>query len=316
MASLLPEAPLPGAPPETRRPKELRVRPTQYARLRSLLRERRRRRPDAAAVIGFIITAGVILAAAGAPWLAAHDPGEADLDRRLLPPAPLGGDPDHPLGTDPLGRDLLSRTLYGARTSLGIAVLTTTLAMLVGVPSGLIAGYFQGWLDTVWMRVSDIFLTVPTVLLAMALVAVAGRSTLILVVALSLTRWMSFARLARNETLRLREREFVTAARALGAPAGRLMFRHLLPNMGSSLAVLYTSSLTRVIFIESSLAFLGLGIQPPTPTWGAMVEAGRPYLATAWWAAVVPGLAIVIATLGINLVGDWLRDHLDPRFPV
>lgn len=276
---------------------------------------RRRRRVDLGAVLGVVLVAAVLAMAALAPWLTQHDPTKNNLSRRLMAPpwTAAKSHPDHPLGTDALGRDLLSRILYGSRASLAIGMAATTLAALIGVALGLITGYFGGWIDKVIMRLADIQLAFPGILLALAVLAVLGPSTVNLIIVLALSHWVTFARLVRGEVMALKGRDFVAAARALGASDLRVMFQHLLPNLVTSLTVTFTVSLTRLIIAESSLSFLGFGVQPPTPTWGGMLGDGRSYLARAWWVSTLPGVALLITVMGINLLGDWLRDKFDPR---
>lgn len=265
--------------------------------------------------LGSVFVLLVVFAAAFAPLLARHEPTKTNLGRRLM--APVWTDarshPEHPLGTDSLGRDLLSRILYGARASLGIGLAATSLAGLVGITSGLLTGYYGGWVDRIIMRVADVQLAFPGILLALAVLAVLGPSTVNLIIVLALSHWVTFARLVRGEVMALKFRDFVTSAMALGASDLRVIMRHLIPNLVTSLTVIFTVSLTRMIIAESSLSFLGFGVQPPTPTWGGMLGDGRGYLARAWWVSTIPGFALLITVLGINLMGDWIRDKFDPR---
>ena len=224
-----------------------------------------------------------------------------------------GGDRGHPLGTDTLGRDVLSRLLYGARVSLVVGLTAVAVAGAIGVALGLVAGYYRGWLDDLLMRVGDIHLAFPVLLLGVALLSVLGASLVNLILVLAVSGWVTYARIVRGETLSLVEREFVAAARALGAGDGHVIWRHILPNVWPPIIVVATFSVARMIIAEASLSFLGLGIPPPAPSWGAMLDEGRNYITTGWWLALFPGLAILILVLGINLVGDWLRDLLDPR---
>ena len=266
------------------------------------------------ATVGFVIIAAVILAALLAPLLAPHDPIEQSLTRATLPPFwQARGSLDAPLGTDQFGRDVYSRILYGARISLSIGVLAALLGAAVGVTAGVLAGFYRGKVDMVVMRFVDLNLAFPLILLALAVAAILGPSLRNLVFVMALTTWMIYARVVRGITLSLREREFVQAARAVGATNGRIMFRHILPNLLAPVMVIFTLELARVILMESALSFLGLGVPPPTPTWGRMLAEGRSFLTVAPWIATFPGLAISITVLGVNFLGDGLRDLLDPR---
>jgi peptide/nickel transport system permease protein len=269
---------------------------------------------DAGAVAGLVVVMATVVVATVAPALAPGDPVKNNLLDRLTPPMWMtGGSTEHPLGTDTLGRDVASRLVYGARVSLVVGFAAVVIAGMVGVALGLLAGYYRGWLDDVLMRIGDIQLAFPVLVLAVAVLAVVGSSLSSLVLVLGVTGWITYARIVRGETLSLREREFVDAARALGARDGWILWHHVLPNVLPPLVVVATFSLARVIVAEASLAFLGLGMPAPTPSWGAMLDEGRNYLTTGWWLALFPGLAILVLVLGINVVGDWLRDALDPR---
>jgi peptide/nickel transport system permease protein len=249
------------------------------------------------------------------PWaLAPFEPAAQDTAQRLRPP--LWRDAAgrrHLLGTDHLGRDILSRVIHGARVSLVIAVAAVGIAASLGLALGLAAGYFGGWVDDTVMRAADVLLALPFILLAIALVAVLGPSLATLMGVLGVTGWVATARVVRAQALALRAREFVEAARALGAGHPRILLRHLLPNALAPATVIAALEVGRMILLESALSFLGLGAPPPTPTWGGMLADGRVYLATAWWLATFPGLAILLTVLGVNLVGDWLRETFDPR---
>lgn len=225
----------------------------------------------------------------------------------------LGPSLDHPLGTDQLSRDILSRILYGARISLSIGFLAVAISVTLGAVLGAVAGYLGGWVDTLTMRFVDMVLAFPRVVLLIVLVALFEPSIFLLVAALALTQWPSTTRIVRGEILALREREFAEAARALGFSTPRIIFRHLLPNALAPIIVAATLGIGNTIVLEAGLSFLGLGVQPPTPSWGTMVADGRDYLLTAWWIATFPGLAIVAVVLGFNLVGDGIRDAMDPR---
>lgn len=256
-------------------------------------------------------------AALAAPQIAPWDPGRQMLTKRLRPPAwQTRGLWEHPLGTDHLGRDILSRIVHGGRISLGVGLSAVTLSCLIGVSLGLVAGFYGGRADALIMRVVDVFLAIPYILLAMGVVFALGPSLLNVILVMAVTRWVQFARVVRADVLSIREREFVSGARARGNRSGRLLLRHVLPNALTPIIVVATLELAFMIIYESALSFLGLGVQPPTPTWGWMLADGRNYLATAWWLATLPGLAIMLSVLAVNLLGDWLRDTLDPRLKV
>lgn len=249
-----------------------------------------------------------------APLIAPHSPFEQDIANRLVPPAWMAtGTPDHLLGTDQLGRDLLSRIIYGARVSLIAASATVLLASLVGIFLGLIAGFFGGWWDEVIMRIVDTQLSFPFVLLAILLAAFLGPSLTNMVIALVIASWAVYARIARGSVLEVREREYVHAARAIGAGSRHILARHILPNITAPLLTIGSLEVGRVIIVEATLSFIGLGVQPRTPAWGSMLYQGREYMSTAWWLTVIPGAVITITVLGANLLGDWVRDTLDPR---
>jgi ABC-type dipeptide/oligopeptide/nickel transport system permease subunit len=263
---------------------------------------------------GGVVLALVLVVAIAAPLLAPHDVTAFDLLHRLSPPAwDAGGSWTHPFGTDPLGRDVLSRVIHGARTSLGIAGIAMLIAAALGILLGLLSGYAGSWADALIMRLADIQLSFPYLLLAIAVMALLRPSLINLVVVLVLRSWVVYARLIRVVTLSVREREFVTAARALGGGGARVVFRHIAPNVVGPSIVVSSFQLAELIIVESSLSFLGLGIQPPTPSWGSMVSEGRAYVSSAWWLAAFPGFAIVLTVLGANLTGDALRRALDPR---
>lgn len=271
-------------------------------------------RRDLPALAGLGVIAAAVVVAAFAPALAPSDPVKNRLLDRLTPPMwAQGGSARHPLGTDTLGRDVLSRLLHGARISLIVGLAAVLVAGVVGVGLGLVAGYRGGWADDLLMRLGDIQLAFPVLLLGVVVIAVLGASLVNMILVLGASGWVTYARIARGETLSLKERDFVAAARALGAPARHVVARHLLPNVLPSLMVVTTFSVARTIIAEASLSFLGLGLPPPTPSWGAMLDEGRNYITTGWWLALFPGLAILLLVLAINLCGDWLRDALDPR---
>jgi len=259
------------------------------------------------AMAGGAIVLGMFVLALIAP-LVARDPGAIDIARRLL--APGWG---HPLGTDDLGRDVLSRIFYGARISLLVGFVAVGISTLIGIVLGAIAGYYGRWADACIMRFVDIMLCFPTFFLILAVIAFLEPSIWNIMIIIGLTSWMGVARLVRAEFLSLRERDFVLAARALGARDSRIIFRHILPNALSPVLVSATLGVAGAILTESALSFLGIGVQPPTPSWGNMLIAGKQTLGTAWWLSVFPGLAILVTVLGYNLLGEGVRDALDPR---
>ncbi|MGM9967567.1 MULTISPECIES: ABC transporter permease [unclassified Rummeliibacillus] len=264
--------------------------------------------------VGLLVIFIVILTAILAPVLAPFNPNEIDPEKMLVPPFwSEGGSIEHLLGTDNLGRDILSRILYGSRVSLLVGISSVVLAGILGVFIGLISGYYGGFLDTILMRIVDAFLAIPNILFALVFLAVFGPSVVTLIFVLGITNWVSYARIVRGETLSVKEREFVKAARAIGVKNMMIIMRHILPNVISSFIVISTLSVATTIIMEASLSFLGLGIQPPTVSWGGILSDGRDYLATSWWLATFPGLAITITVLAIIFLGDWLRDILDPR---
>ncbi|MDQ7844161.1 MAG: ABC transporter permease [Armatimonadota bacterium] len=278
-------------------------------------RRRLRRYPVAAAAL--VALAAVVLVAAGADWVAPYPPLKQEIAGRLAPPSWLpGGRAGHLFGTDQLGRDILSRVIFGARISLTVAVLAVGLAASVGIVLGVVSGYYGGWADRVLARLADIQLAFPTMLLVITLIAMVGPSLVNLIAALGIGGWASYFRMARAQVLTLRETEYVLAARCVGVPDLAIAFRHVLPNALSPLIVLASFSMAQVIILESALSFLGLGVQPPTPTWGGMLSDSRDYLSLAWWLAAFPGAALTVTVLAINVLGDWLRDMLDPRLVV
>ena len=265
-------------------------------------------------VFGFVLVLTLVVCAVFAPHVATHDPLEQDILARLTPPAFLaGGDPAYLLGTDQLGRDLFSRIVHGARISLMIGLLAVFVSMIIGVLLGLMAGYFGGKIDATVDFMVNAMLAFPFILLAMTLVIVLGASMENIILALGLSNWPIFARVTRIETMKLREQEFVLAAIAQGLGQLRIILKHILSNLAAPILVIATVEIARAIIRETFLSFLGLGIQPPTPSWGLMLAEGRDYMLTLWWLSTLPGLAIFLAALGINLVGDALRDLLDPR---
>jgi len=283
------------------------------ARGAAATRARRRWRvpPLIALCLAFLLL--LTLAAIFAPLLTAQDPLKQSLALRNRPPAWVaGGSTAHLFGTDNLGYDIFSRVLYGARISLGIGVIATVIGALIGTLLGLIAGFFRGTAEWLIMLVVDAQLATPFLVIAIAAIAAFGKGLPILIALAGISGWMLFARACRSTVLSLREREFVSAARALGATDGRILFRHILPNIWSVILVIITIDLRRIILFEATLSFLGLGVQPPQPSWGSMIDKGREYLDTAWWISVFPGAALMLTVLAVSLVGDWLRDELDP----
>lgn len=278
------------------------------ARLVQLARALQRAARNPSTLAGSLIVLALVLAAILAPLLATHDPIAQDLTARLTPPSAA-----HWLGADQLGRDLYSRLLYGAQPTLMIVVLVVALSAPFGVAIGLLAGYFGGWVDAVLMRITDIVMAFPRLILALALVAVLQPGLVNAVIAIAITAWPPYARLARAETLSLRHSEFVEAARGLGMPSGQIITGQILPLCLSSATIRATLDMAGIILTAAGLGFLGLGAQPPMAEWGAMVAAGRDHIFDAWWVAAVPGLAIVLVSLGFNLLGDGLRDVLDPK---
>jgi peptide/nickel transport system permease protein len=264
--------------------------------------------------VGAALLAFVVLIAVAAPALAPAGYTQQDLSNRQQPPAWLtNGSTNHVLGTDSLGRDLWSRVVWASRVSLGIASVSVLVAMLVGVLLGLLTGYYGGWLDAVVMRIADVQLSFPYLLLAIAVMALLKPSLTNLIILLAVPGWMVYARAVRAAVLGLKRREFVEAARALGGSDARIMFCHLAPNVLTPIIVISSFQFAQVVIAEASLSFLGVGVQPPMPSWGSMLSQGREYLSTAWWLGVFPGLAIMIAVLGTNMFGDGLRDALDPQ---
>ncbi len=252
--------------------------------------------------------------AALASVLAPHDPNEINAINMFQPPMWIeGGSIEHILGTDNLGRDILSRIIYGSQISLLVGIASVVVAGIIGVTIGIVAGFYGGWIDSVLMRLVDSFLSIPNILFALVILSVFGPSVWTLIFVLGVTNWVNYARLVRGEVLSIKEREFVKAARSIGVKNWVIMYRHLLPNVASSFIVISTLSVATTIILEASLSFLGLGIQSPDISWGGILSDGRDYLATSWWLATFPGLAITVAVLGIIFLGDWLRDVLDPR---
>jgi peptide/nickel transport system permease protein len=290
-------------------------RPAQTRREWALFARRLARRRTA--LFGLIVVVLVVVAALGASRIAAYDPTEQDIANRLKAPGwQDAAGRAHLLGTDHLGRDILARVIFGARPALMVGFAAVAISGLLGMMVGLLSGYFGGRIDDVFMRLADVQLAFPFILLAIAVIGVLGPSLPVIIVVIGVSSWVVYARVVRGAVLSLREREFVHAAHALGSRDGRILLRHILPNAFTPWLVVATLDMARVIVIESALSFLGLGVQPPTPTWGGMLADGRVYISTAWWLATFPGLAILVTVLGINLFGDGLRDTLDPRLKV
>lgn len=272
------------------------------------------RRAGLAGQIGMVLVGLAVLAATVGTFLTPFDPVEVAPRDALMPPFPLeGSDPAHPLGTDNLGRDMFSRLIEGSKISLTVGVLAVALSGTIGLTVGVIAGYAGGWIDSVLMRIVDALISIPSILLIMVVMGVLDPGVTTLIVVLGLTSWVIFARQIRSEVLEIRQRQFVKAAVTFGTPAHKVIWRHIVPNVMPTFIVLATLTVATVIVTESSLSFLGLGVQPPTVSWGIMLTSGRDYLTSAWWLTTLPGLAITFTVLGILYLGDWLRDVLDPR---
>lgn len=269
------------------------------------------------ALLGGIIVLLFILVAIFAPLITAHDPEVGSLRNRLLPPMwQEGGQPEFPLGTDAQGRDLWTRIVYGARVSLLVGILTVAISVTVGATLGALAGYYRGWLDTGLSRFADLLMAFPFLIFAIAMMAFIGPGFGNLIFALTFKGWVEFLRLVRGEMMSEKTREYVEAARALGRSHPGIIVAEILPNIIQSVFVLGTLRMGFFIVTEASLSFLGLGIQPPTPAWGSMVAEGRDVMLTAWWVSTLPGLAIVLLVLSLNVFGEGLRDILDPRLKV
>ncbi len=261
------------------------------------------------AVLGLVLSLIVVVAALGAAWLAPADPLRTDFAMSLRPP----GSPGHPFGTDQLGRDLLSRVLYGARLSLFIGTCTVLVTAVVGSLLGLAAGFIERWPATVLMRIADVQLSFPFILLALTINAIVGLGLRNIILSLSAAGWVVYARVVRGEVLSVKQRDFVQAAAALGVGRPRLLFRHVLPNVAPSIVVVASLQFSQFVVAEAAISFLGFGVQPPTPAWGSMLSESRDFLYVAWWLAALPGAALALTALGVNLLGDWLRDTLDPK---
>lgn len=282
------------------------------ASLWQFLKRMIRRQP--LAFVGLLVVLAYLLAAIFAPWLAPAAPDEIALSERLRPPLGFEGAlPHRPLGTDMLGQDILSRLLYGARISIAVGTGTVAISLTVGTVLGTLAGYYRGWLDQVLSRIADLLMAFPYLLFAILMMGILGPGLLNLTLALTFKAWVEFFRVARGETLSEAQKEYVEAARTCGAAPWRILVRHILPNIAHTLAVIATLRLGYMIIMEASLSFLGLGVPSNMPAWGSMVATGRDYLLDAWWVSTVPGLAILLLVVSINVLGEGLRDLLDPR---
>jgi len=259
-------------------------------------------------MVGAIIVLGLIMTAIFAPYIAPHDPIEQNLEKRLDSPSL-----EHPFGVDQLGRDIFSRVIYGTRITLVIAMIITAIGGSIGTFLGVVAGFLGGKVDEVLMRMTDMFLAFPSLILALAFAAALGPSLNNMIIAISIANWPIYSRLARGQALSAKREDYIEAAKAIGASKWRIMFLHILPVCSSPIIVQLTLHMGTVILTAAALGFIGLGAQPPTPEWGVMVSDGRPYIMNQWWVSTFPGLAIMIAVLGFNLLGDGIRDILDPK---
>ena len=284
------------------------AQPLQRARTRqNRFRRALVKDPWAMFAIAFLVV--VTAVALIAPIIVPDDVNSPNFGARLVPPLTDG----HIAGTDQLGRDVWDRMLLGARISLFVGFATVLCAALIGIPVGMLAGYHGGWLDTILMRLVDVQLSFPFILLALTINAILGLGLRNIIITLIIAGWIEYARVARGETLVVREREFVQAAHLNGAGSGRIFLRHVFPNIITPLIVIGTLQVARFIIAEASISFLGFGVQPPTPAWGSMVSEGLDYIFSAWWLITLPGLALALVALAVNITGDWLRDTLDPR---
>lgn len=260
-------------------------------------------------LIGFIIILTVIFSSVFAPFITPFDPNQANRPNRLRPP----GTPGHFFGTDQHGRDLFSRVLFGSRISIFVGLVTVIIAGTIGTVVGLFSGYFGHWLDSVIMRLVDVWLSFPFILLALIINAILGMGLRNVVITLIITGWVIFARLVRGEVLALKNRDYILAAKALGQSELKIIFSHILPNVFTPIIIISSLQISQIIIAEATISFLGFGVQPPTAAWGNMLSDGRNFLFNAWWMATFPGLALAFTALGLNLFGDWLRDTLDPK---
>jgi len=268
----------------------------------------KRFRKNKLALLGGVIVLALFVVAVGAPWISPYDPGQIEIRRVLEEPSAK-----HPLGTDSLGRDVLSRMIWGSRISLLVGFVAVGIASLIGIFLGSLAGYYRGWTDDLIMRFVDIMLCFPTFFLILAVIAFLEPSIWNIMIVIGVTGWMGVARLVRAEFLSLKERDYAVAEKALGAKDFRIIFRHILPNALAPVLVAATLGVAGAILTESALSFLGIGVQPPTPSWGNILTAGKDNIEIAWWLSLYPGLAILITVLGYNLLGEGIRDSIDPR---
>lgn len=259
--------------------------------------------------IGFLIIAIIMLIGLLGEWLTPFDPYDAELTKKLLPPMTDG----HLLGTDQLGRDILSRMIAGTKISILVGLTTAVIAGFIGTTVGIIAGYFRGWIDAALMRIVDVQLSFPFILLVLVINAVIGAGLKNIIISLVIAGWVSYARVIRSEVLALREKEFITACVALGVPKWEILVKHIVPNLYTPIIILSSLQVASFIIAEASISFLGFGVQPPQPAWGNMLNEGKDYIFSSWWLITFPGIAIVMTALGVNLFGDWLRDLLDPE---
>ena len=276
------------------------------------LRQRLGTVPLSVITVSIILTV-IVLTAILAPFVAPMDPNNQTLLARLKPPGFSYRGETYWLGTDDLGRDLLSRTIYGAGVSLGVAVLSVVVSTLVGVTLGMLAGWFRGWTEAIIMRLVDVVMSIPAILLAVLTVAVLGPGFFKLVLVLGLTRWPRYTRVAYAQTLQVANMPFIKASELAGAGAVRILFHHVLPNIAGPILIVATAEFGLMILFEAGLSFLGLGIQPPSSSWGSIMSVGRQYIERAWWIVLMPGVALFLLVLSVNVLGDWLRDQLDPR---
>lgn len=267
-------------------------------------------------LLGVVIVLFVLFAAVTAAFISPYDPAKQDLMNKLVNPVWAGGTIDHLLGTDQLGRDVLSRIIYGSRITILIAFSGTVLAGIVGVAMGSLAGYYGRMVDSVIMRIVDIQLSFPFVLLALFVAAVLGRSLFNIILIAAISNWVQYARLIRGEILSVKEMEYIEAIRSVGGRNSRIIIKHIIPNVISPVIVQATLGMARIILMEASLSYLGLGVPLEIPTWGRMLSDGRDFMLTNPWMAILPGIAITLTVLGVNLMGDWLRDYLDPKLNI
>ncbi|MCM3082054.1 ABC transporter permease [Brevibacillus invocatus] len=266
-------------------------------------------RKNPTGMIGFILISIAILIGLLGDWIAPYDPSHAELTKKLLPPLTEG----HLLGTDQLGRDILSRIISGTKISLMIGLTTVIFAGILGTTVGIVAGFFKGWVDTILMRIVDVQLSFPFILLVLVINAVIGTGLKNIILSLVFAGWVSYARVIRSEVLALREKEFILACISVGVPKWEILVKHIVPNLLTPIVILSSLQVASFIIAEASVSFLGFGVQPPQPAWGNMLNEGKDYIFSAWWLITFPGLAIVFTALGVNLFGDWLRDVLDPE---